>query len=640
MPPVDKRKRNCNYSFLDEKGLVRKRMNGKAVYVEKGDVIIGKVLTKSNKNGEEELIDNSYVIKSGEEGYIDRVLETVTPNGYKLIKVTIRNQKIPEIGDKLASRSAQKGTIGLLVPQENMPFSKDGITPDILINSHCLSGDTNVFTSGGLSKRIDEFSFDGFEKVLTQSEDNFLSNSFSLGMESKGIKKVLKLKLIDGREIICTPDHKIKVFDDGKYIWKESQYIEYDDKIVMGPQGTLDYKCEKEKDWYLILKNYEFNMKNDSNRQKSLALARILGYLYTDGNITKTEKTECCQIQMGCLFDVNSITDDIEILTNKRPTFTENCNGQYGYSLNIRLPSSLTKMILEIEGIVIGRKTTQKYTFPTFLFDDNCPISIIREFLASCFGGDGWQPYINGNVFSEIYFSKSVLLENQEFMIKEYEKIVKLINIFDADAHISRIRENNDDRYISIYIKINSNKIFREKIGFRHCIQKTMRLEISSSYESYCNEIKKQHDNMFELVNNYIDNEHMTYKNALEKAREEYYKDKKVLNNYYSLLSLNIITNRRKKNRTNNVNIFKYRFIENAEKYCELLNCKDWFDKKTYIISKFDNSFPHFLMSIQSKNYCDDKIEVYDIGVSKYHNFIANGLIVHNCIDFSAKKNN
>lgn len=114
MPPVDKRKRNCNYSFLDEKGLVRKRMNGKAVYVEKGDVIIGKVLTKSNKNGEEELIDNSYVIKSGEEGYIDRVLETVTPNGYKLIKVTIRNQKIPEIGDKLASRSARLGGKGSL----------------------------------------------------------------------------------------------------------------------------------------------------------------------------------------------------------------------------------------------------------------------------------------------------------------------------------------------------------------------------------------------------------------------------------------------------------------------------------------------------------------------------------------------
>jgi hypothetical protein len=102
MPPVEKRKKNCNYSFLDERGLVRTRMNGKMVYVEKGDVIIGKILTKSNKNGEEEIFDNSYTIKSGEEGYIDRVLETKTPNGYKLIKVTIRNQKIPEVGDKLA----------------------------------------------------------------------------------------------------------------------------------------------------------------------------------------------------------------------------------------------------------------------------------------------------------------------------------------------------------------------------------------------------------------------------------------------------------------------------------------------------------------------------------------------------------
>ena len=138
MPPVNKRKRNCNYSFLDERGIVKPRMNGKSVYVNKGDVIIGKVLTKSNKNGDEELFDCSYTIKSGEEGYIDRVLETVTPNGYKMIKVTIRNQKIPEIGDKYASRSAQKGTTGLLVPQEDMPFTKDGISPDILINAHCI----------------------------------------------------------------------------------------------------------------------------------------------------------------------------------------------------------------------------------------------------------------------------------------------------------------------------------------------------------------------------------------------------------------------------------------------------------------------------------------------------------------------
>ena len=104
MPPIDKRKKNANYSFLDENGVIKKRINGQNVYVEKGDVIIGKTLTKSNKSSlEEEVSDLSYVIKSGEEGFIDRIFETITPNGYKMVKVVIRNNRIPEIGDKLAS---------------------------------------------------------------------------------------------------------------------------------------------------------------------------------------------------------------------------------------------------------------------------------------------------------------------------------------------------------------------------------------------------------------------------------------------------------------------------------------------------------------------------------------------------------
>jgi DNA-directed RNA polymerase II subunit RPB2 len=106
LPPIEKRKRNVNYSYLDENGIVKLRNNGRSIYVDKGDVIIGKTLTKSNKNGEEEIFDCSFIIKHGEEGYIDRVIETVTPNGYKMVKVVIRNMKTPEIGDKFASRAA------------------------------------------------------------------------------------------------------------------------------------------------------------------------------------------------------------------------------------------------------------------------------------------------------------------------------------------------------------------------------------------------------------------------------------------------------------------------------------------------------------------------------------------------------
>lgn len=106
LPDFDKRKNNYNYGLLDKNGIVKTRMNGKCTYVHKGDVIVGKLLTKSNKSGDEEIIDCSYAIKAGEEGFVDRVIETTNASGYKLVKVIIRVQKIPEIGDKFASRSA------------------------------------------------------------------------------------------------------------------------------------------------------------------------------------------------------------------------------------------------------------------------------------------------------------------------------------------------------------------------------------------------------------------------------------------------------------------------------------------------------------------------------------------------------
>ena len=133
LPTIDLRKKGLNYNHLDQDGIIEV-----GVSVVKGDVIIGKCLTKSSKNGEAEKIDCSIFIKGGEEGIVDRVIISTTPNGYKLVKIIIRNSKIPEIGDKFASRSAQKGTCGMIFNQEDMPFSASGITPDIIINPHCL----------------------------------------------------------------------------------------------------------------------------------------------------------------------------------------------------------------------------------------------------------------------------------------------------------------------------------------------------------------------------------------------------------------------------------------------------------------------------------------------------------------------
>lgn len=147
-PPLDKRRKDVNYSLLDENGIVKlrhptyydngKKCGGGSVYVQKGDVILGKIVIRSNKSGEEDISDNSIVLRKGEEGFIDRIFISTTPDGYKLVKIIIRRLRIPEVGDKLCSRAAQKGTIGMIMSQIDMPWTKDGISPDLILNPHAL----------------------------------------------------------------------------------------------------------------------------------------------------------------------------------------------------------------------------------------------------------------------------------------------------------------------------------------------------------------------------------------------------------------------------------------------------------------------------------------------------------------------
>ena len=133
IPPEDNRRKDINYNLLDDNCIVKK-----GSYVKKGDVIIAKTFIESNKSNNAEYSDCSIIINKGEEGKVDRIFESITPDGYKMVKVIIRTYRIPEVGDKFASRAAQKGTCGQVFSQEDMPFTSDGICPDIIINSHCI----------------------------------------------------------------------------------------------------------------------------------------------------------------------------------------------------------------------------------------------------------------------------------------------------------------------------------------------------------------------------------------------------------------------------------------------------------------------------------------------------------------------
>jgi len=125
------KKQGYDYSFLDDHGLVKENteLNDKII-------VIGKI--NSSLATKDVWSDDSVKTKKGQLGFVDKSFITLGEEGFNVAKVRVREERLPAIGDKMASRAGQKGTLGLIIPEDDMPFTEDGIRPDLIINPHAI----------------------------------------------------------------------------------------------------------------------------------------------------------------------------------------------------------------------------------------------------------------------------------------------------------------------------------------------------------------------------------------------------------------------------------------------------------------------------------------------------------------------
>jgi 3-isopropylmalate dehydratase small subunit len=519
----------------------------------------------------------------------------------------------------------------------------------------CIAAGTPVLQASGIALRIEQMPEAGGALIFGPTSDRRLGLAAQSERMAQGVRDCVSLVLQDGRTLVCTPDHEI-LCADGR--WVRADQLELGrDRVVVGLEAPLDEPGVDEAGYVLRAGEERFTMETPDERLRALAFARLLGHLLHDGSISEAGQG---RMMVGQAVDREVALNDIEAVTGKRPAATRYDERKW----TIVLPRELTMAIRALPGVRVGRRIQQPATLPAFVLDESCPVALAREFLGGLFGADGWAPMLHrlsaraeGAVLEPPAFSQSARPEHVGQLREMMGGLVRLLNRCGVKTDGAKVYEYPTRRAASTYpaaqdgsprvevrLSLPDGLSFVERVGFRYCVDKSLRASAAAVYWRSIDNINKQRLWMSaRLEERHLEERALSFAQARHIVAAELVERETAVFPHYSLLEghdrfarLPQPTGRK----FQPLHRDSCGFPSPVELFREI-GAREWFAPleargetdyaKRYCVEKESLTLPTLALKVLDRRAAGQRV-VFDLAVNDLRAFVAGTVAVHNCI--------
>ena len=519
----------------------------------------------------------------------------------------------------------------------------------------CLAAGTPVVQADGTARRIEDLPAAGGATLFGPAPDGGITIAAQTALVPQGMQECVSLVFQDGRQVTCTPDHKI-LCTDGRWV-RADELRPGTDRVVAGLEAPLDEARPDESGYVLRAGHLDLTMTTTVERLRTLAFARLLGHLLDDGSISTQGQG---RINVGQALDREAVLRDIEVVTGKRPAGTRYDDRKW----SIVLPAELTRGIVALSGVRVGSRIDQAPTLPSFLLDEACPVALVREFLGGLFGADGHAPVLKrmssrekDAILGRPAYAHSVKPEHLAQQRQVMQQILRLLSRCSVTTEGAHMYEYPVRRSSSTYpaaqdgaprtevrLTLPDGLSFVTQVGFRYCVDKSLRASAAAVYWRTIETIHRQRLWMSDrLARLHDERPQLSFRAARELAAAELAQSETIVFAHYSTLAgcdrfsrMPVASERRFQPFHRDSCGFPppvdvLRDIGARGWFAEL-RPRDTADfRKRYCVEKDSATLPTLSLQVLAVRPAGER-EVFDLSVDDVHAFLAGTVAVHNCI--------